>query len=257
MAKETYQDLIFQLGDLAREHLAEKPKPPRAMEKVFAEEEVVLALREEIERREEEMNDEELSYHDFLERSEVERIDQQKITRKWASAVSGVETRSRALKKQISAQKAAHRYQRKSLKLAEAKHKELELREGHDLRKLTLSLENLKKFRLQIMRERRNIDDLEFELKSVLTPRPGQQGAQGILAHQRLLELEDEGDERKAQHEERMRDLDSLIAAKEKELSLAEQNLDSALFELGEEVYADRLAHPKLTPLYTKVDKGC
>lgn len=252
----TYNDLIFQLGDLAREHLAQSKKPPRKMEKVYAAEEVVLAIRAEIEAAEQQMNDEDLDYKDFLERIEVEKLDQQKITKKWAAAVSGVETRSRAIKKTISSQKAAHRYQKKSMKLAEEKHKDLEQREGHDLRKLTLSSDNLKKFRLQIMRDRRHIDDLEFEFKSILTPRVGQQGAQGILAHRRLLEMEDEAEERKAAHEDLMQDLDNTVANKEDELKLAEGDLDAALFELGEEVYGDRLAHPKLSPLYPKVDKA-
>jgi len=251
-----YNDLIFQLGDLSREHLAQSKRPPRAMEKVFAAEEVVLALREDVERAEEQMNAEDLDYKDFLERIEVEKLDQQKITRKWAAAVSGVETRSRAIKKKISSQKAAHRYQKKSMKLAEEKHKDLEQREGHDLRKLTLSADNLKKFRLQIMRDRRHIDDVEFEFKSILTPRPGQQGAQGILAHRRLLEIEDEGEERKAQNEDLMQEFDNTVANKEHELKLAEEELDAALFELGEEVYGDRVAHPKLSPLYAKVDKA-
>ena len=256
MSQGTYKDLIFQLGDLAREHLAEAKSAPRAMEKVFAAEDLVLALREDIENAEQAMNDEDTSFKDFVERIEVEKIDQQRITKKWAAAVSGVETRSRDLKKKISSQKAAHRYQKKSMKLAEEKHRDLEQREGHDLRKLALSADNLKKFRLQIMRDRRHIDDLEFEFKSILTPRPGQTGAQGILAHARLLEMEDESEERKAEHEDLMTQLDSAVVAKEDELKLAEEDLDSALYELGEEVYADRLAHPKLSPLYPKVDKA-
>jgi hypothetical protein len=223
---------------------------------VFAAEEVVLALRDEIDAAEQGMNDEDLAYSDFRRRIEVEKLDQQRITKKWAAAVSGVETRSRDLKKKISSQKAAHRYQKKSLKLAEEKHTDLEQREGHDLKKLTLSSENLKKLRLQIMRDRRNIDDLEFEFKSILTPRPGQQGAQGILAHQRLLEMEDESEDRKGQHDDLMQALEETIVAKEEELTLAEGDLDAALFELGEEVYADRLAHPKLTTLYPRVDKA-
>ncbi len=252
----SYNDLIFQLGDLAREHLAEKPRPPRTMKKVFDAEDVVLALRDDIASAEQQMNDEDTAYQDFLERIEVERLDQQRITKKWATAVAGVESRSRQLKKSISSQKAALRYQKKSLKLADDKHKDLEQREGHDLRKLQLSAENLKKQRLQLMRDHRRIEDLGFELKSILTPRPGQQGAQGILAHARLLEMEDEAEERKASHEELMKELDETIAAKEEELKLAEQDLDAALFELGEEVYADRLAHPLLSPLYPKVDKA-
>jgi hypothetical protein len=41
------------------------------------------------------------------------------------------------------------------------------------------------------MREQRAIEELEYDFKQVLTPRPGQPGAQGILAHKRILELEE------------------------------------------------------------------
>ena len=97
--------------------------------------------------------------------------------------VLGVEGRSRDMKKRLSSMKAAFRYQRDSLKRAEVSHKEMELREGHDVKRIDLSRENLKKSRLHIMREQRSIEELEWEFKQVLTPRSGQQGAPGILAH--------------------------------------------------------------------------
>ena len=39
MAKESYNDLIFQLGDLARDRLAGKPNCPRSMDRVYRAEE--------------------------------------------------------------------------------------------------------------------------------------------------------------------------------------------------------------------------
>ena len=226
------------------------------MQRVFDAEDLVVGLREDIANAERGMNKEDLTFNTFLDAAEDEKVGLQVITRKWATAVAGVESRSRALRKKISSQKAAHRYQKQSMKLAEEKHQDLEQREGHDLRKLGLSSENLKKFRLQIMRDRRHIDDLEFEYKSVLTPRPGQQGAAGIEAHRRILELEDETEDRKLKHEDLMKQLDDTVVTKEEELKLAEDDLNAALYELGEEVYGDRLKHPQLTPLYPKVDRA-
>jgi hypothetical protein len=160
------------------------------------------------------------------------------------------------MKKKLSSMRAAFRYQRDSLKRAEVSHKEMELREGHDVRKINLSRENLKKTRLHIMREQRNLEELEWEFNQVLTPRPGQQGAQGILAHKRILEMEDELEEREEQHKAKMKEIDDLIAAKEEDVQAAEQELDGTLFDLGEECYADRTPHPKLNAMYPRLDKA-
>lgn len=256
MARESYNDLIFQLGDLAREHLAEKHPVPKAMDGVFECEEVLLGIRDEIAALEGEMNEEDAAYQDFLDQQAAEREELEAITRKWRHAVAGVETRSRDLRKSLSSQRAAYRYQKNSLKLAEEKHKELEQREGHDVKKIETSRGNLKTFRLKMMRFGRMLEDMEMELNQVLTPRAGQVGAQGILAHKRILEMEDEAEEKKDAHDERMKELDAALAGKEGEEKDAEAELDGALFELGEEVYADRIAHPALNPLYLRLDKA-
>lgn len=256
MAKESYQELIFQLGDLAREHLAESQHPPKTMEAVFAAEDVVLEVRGDIEKLEVKMNEEDGAWQDFLDQQEAELLELKAITTKWRTAVVGVEGRSRDLKKKLSSLKAAFRYQKDSMRRAEATHKEMELREGHDVKKIHLSKENLKKTRLHLMREQRNLDELEYELNQVLTPRPGQQGAQGILAHKRILEMEDEHDERKELHEKTMKAIDAKIATFEAEQKGAEEELDGCLFDLGEEAYADRVPHPKLNPMYARLDKA-
>ena len=45
---EKYEELIFQLGDLARERLPNKPNCPRSMDRVYKAEDVVVARREEL-----------------------------------------------------------------------------------------------------------------------------------------------------------------------------------------------------------------
>lgn len=256
MPQESYDDLVFQLGDLAREHLAEARRLPRTMPEVFAAEDAVLRARDVIVTLEQHLNEEDESWKDFQAQQEVEKVEQQAIVRKWRSAVAGVEARTRDMKKKLSSLRAAFRYQKKSLKLAEEKHKDLEMREGHDARKIALSKENLKKGRLHIMREQRNIEELEWEFNQVLTPRPGQVGAQGILAHRRILQMEDEFEEREEEHKDRMKELDDAIARKEEDARAAEEDLDGAIFALGEECYADRIPHPKLNPLYPRLDKA-
>lgn len=256
MPKESYDDLIFQLGDLAREHLAEAKNPPRAMEQVFAREDEVLAARDAVAAAEEELNQEDGDFQDFLQAQEVEKEEQKRIVTKWRGAVIGVEGRSRDMKKTLSSKKAAFRYMKDSLKRAEATHKDMELREGHDIKKINLSRENLKKSRLHIMREQRAVEELEYDFKQVLTPRPGQPGAQGILAHKRILEMEDELEEREHAHKTRMKELDQVIAEREEDVKAAEAELDGALYELGEECYSERIPHPQLNPLYPRLDKA-
>jgi hypothetical protein len=256
VAKESYNDVIFELGDLARERLAEKPNAPRSMDRVFKAEDVVLAQRDELKSLEEQLNGEDAAYKDFLDAQDAERNEQKEIVRKWRAAVAGVEVRSRDLRKKISSAKATMRYEKVNQKVAEERHKQLEFRESHDDRKISQSRELLKKSRLQLMRKQRNIEDLEVEFTTLLTPRPGQPGAQGILAHKRLLEMEDEAEARKADHEQRMKEIDEQIAAKEEEVQAAEDYLDQAVFLLGEEVYGARISDPVLAPLYLRLDKA-
>ncbi len=256
MTKPSYDDLIFQLGDLAREHLAASKPAPRTMRQVFAAEDAVVSLRQEMATLDAQLNEEDDAYNTFEAQLKIDMAAQLRITKKYAVAVAGVESRSRGLKKKLSGLKAALRYQRRSFELAETKHADLEQREGHDLRKLATSGENLKKFRLQIMRDRRNIEEAEAELSSILTPVEGQSGAAGIDAHRRLLELEDEGEARAAGHDEQMKALDEAIAAKEAELKVTEEALDRAIFSLGEEVFAARTPHPALKPLYAQLARA-
>jgi hypothetical protein len=256
MARDTYDELILQLGDLARERLANKPNPPQAMEQAFAAEDDVLAIRDEKAALEQQLNDEDGHFQDFLDQQEAEREEQQQIVKKWKKAVEGIEARTRQLRTQITTAKATMRYEKVSLKRAEQKHADMEQAEAHEVSKLAISKENLKKVRLQLMRKTRNIEDMEAEFLLILTPKPGQPGAQGILAHKRLLEMEDDAAERKSEHEERMKELDAEIGAREEEEKDAEAALDDAIFALGEECYTERIADPALSALYPRIDKA-
>jgi hypothetical protein len=256
MAKESYNDLIFELGDLARERLHDKPNCPRSMDRVFKAEDAVLASRDELKALEESLNEEDAAYKDFLDQQEAERTEQKEIVKKWRAAVAGLEGRSREVRKKISTAKATVRYEKMSLKTAENRHKDLEQRQSHDTRKVAESREMLKKNRLHVMRKQRDIEEMEREFETLLTPRPGQPGAQGILAHKRLLEMEDEAETRKADHEQRMIDIEAAIAAKDEEVGAAEDYLDQAVFLLGEEVYGARISDPALAAMYPRLDKS-
>jgi|CXWL01.1.fsa_nt_gi hypothetical protein len=255
MAKPTYDDLIFALGDLARERLANKPGAPRTMDRVFKAEDGVIARREELAAIEVDMNDEDAAYQDFIEQQDAEEAEQLEIVKKWKRAVEGIEGRSRDMRKKISTWKATMRYEKLSLKTAEEKHRDFEMASGHEVEKIAVSAAVLKKTRLNLMRRQRDIEELELEFQTLLTPRPGQPGAQGILAHRRILEMEDEAEERKAGHTERMKALEEEIVVKEEELKAAEEYLDQAVFLLGEDCYQKRIADPAMAALYPKLDQ--
>ncbi|WP_426751846.1 hypothetical protein [Myxococcus sp. Y35] len=255
MPKESYNDLIFQLGDLARDRLPGKPNCPRSMDRVYRAEEAVVARRDELAALEQEMNDEDAAYSDYLAELEAERARQGAIVKKWKKAVDAIDGKVKDLRKTLASRKADLRYAEDGLGKLEQKISDMELT-GESPAKLEVARTNLKKNRLQQMRLGRELEDLEARLATALTPEPGQPGAAGILAHKRMLEMEDEAEERKLDHEHRMAELDQAIAAKEQQVQAAEDYLDQALFLLGEDVYAQRINDAQLAPFYPRLDRA-
>ncbi|MFP2909957.1 hypothetical protein ACLESD_33945 [Pyxidicoccus sp. 3LFB2] len=255
MAKETYNDLIFQLGDLARDRLPGKPNCPRSMDRVYRAEEAVVARRDELAALEQEMNEEDGAWQDFQTEQAQERTGHQAIVKKWKKAVDAIEGKVKDLRKLVSTRRAELRYAQDGLGKLEQKIKDMELT-GTDPAKIDVARTNLKKNRLAQMRLGRELEDVEARLANALTPEPGQPGAAGILAHKRLLEMEDEEEARKLEHEQRMAELDQAIITKEAQVKAAEDFLDQALFLLGEDVYAQRIADAQLAPFYPRLDRA-
>ncbi len=254
MAKaEKYQDLIFQLGDLARETLPNKPNCPRSMDRVYKAEDVVLARRDEVAQLEAQMNDEDAAFAEFKEQLVLERAEQEAIVKRFKRAVDAIQGRVKELRKKINTARAQVRYDKVGIKKMEQRHAELEM-STLDANLLNVSKSNLKKVRLATLRKERDLEELQREFEVILTPPEGQPGAQGVLAHKRLLILEDEEEDRALDHDERMAELDALIAAKEEELKAAEEFLDQAVYMLGEDVYTNRISDPALASLYPRLD---
>lgn len=250
---ERYDDLIFQLGDLARETLPNKPTCPRSMDRVYKAEDVVLARREELAQLEAQLNDEAAAYEAYQAELAAEREHQQAVVKQFKRAVDAIQGRVKDVRKKLGTLRAQARYDKTGIKKMEQLHAELEMT-TLDSAKIELSRQNLKKVRLATLRKARDVEELEHEFESILTPPAGQPGAPGILAYKRLLILEDEELERSLEHEERMAELDGFIAAKEEELKAAEEYLDQAVFMLGEDVYTQRIADPGLAALYPRLD---
>jgi hypothetical protein len=255
MAKESYNDLIFQLGDLAREQLVNKPDRPKPMDRVLRAEDVVVQRRDELAELEAQMNDLDVAHQESLDAIADERAQQQEIVKKFKRAVVAIEGRVKDMRKKLATSKADVRYNKDAVKKAELRHADLEMT-SDDQMKVDLSKQNLKKMRLAVMRQDRGLEEQAYDLDQVLTPKPGQPGAPGILAHKRLLELEDEVEALEYNHRQEMDALDRVIAAKEQEVQAAEDFLDQALFLLGEDCYAQRIHDAALAALYPRIDKA-
>jgi len=255
MAKEKYEELVLQLGDLAREALPNKPTCPRSMERVFKAEDVVLARRDELAQLEQQLNDEDGAFQEFMDQVASEREQQEAVVKQFRRAVDAIQGRVKELRKKIGSQRAGVRYDRNAIKKMEARHADLEMT-TQDPGKIHQSKELLKKMRLAAMRKQSDLEDLEREFDIVLTPSPGQPGSAGILAHKRLLILEDEVEERELEHQEVMADLEQQLSLKEEEVKAAEDFLDKAVFMLGEDCYANRIPDAGLASLYPRLDKA-
>lgn len=254
MPKETYDDLIFKLGDLARDVLPDKPTCPASMDGVYEAEAALVARREELAELEGRLNEEDAAYQDYLVQLAAERQKHQATVTKYRKAVDVIEVKVKDLRKKTATMGADLRYAKANFAKAEAKHAELE-RMARNPEQIAISKENLKKTRLTLMRQQRELEDAQRDLTTALTPEPGQWGSQGILSHRRLLDLEDEGAARKAEFEKAVAELDAAISAKEQEVQAAEEYLDQTLYLLGEDCYGQRLDDPELAALYPALDK--
>lgn len=255
MAAERFEDLMYKLGDLARERLAERPDRPRSMERVFMAEEALVRAREELAGLEHEINEEDEGYQAFLEQQKAERGELTVTVQKWRKAVEVIEGRTKSVRKKLVTKRAEFRLHRAILHKQEEKQRTLDETYAHEPNRIAEGREILKKLRIAQMRRQREIEEIEYEFNAILTPRPGQPGAQGILAHKRLLELDDEAEDRKHHHETRMADLEQALAVKDDEVNAAEDFLDQAIFLLAEECYAQRLAEPALAAIYPHLDR--
>ncbi len=256
MAKaESYDELIFQLGDLARDRLPGKPNCPRTMERVYRAEEALVARRDELAALEQEMNEEDAGYQEFQAQQEEEKVELNATVKKYKKAVDAIEGKVKDMRKSLSSKKAELRYGNDGLKKLEGKIHDMEMTRRDPL-EISTARENLKKNRLKLMRLSRDIEALQDDLNNALTPLPGQPGAPGILAHKRLLEIQDEAEEHEDSFKQRMAEIDQSIAQKEGEIQAAEDYLDQALFLLGEDVYKQRISDAQLAPFYPRLDRA-
>jgi len=249
-----YDELIFQVGDLARDRLPGKPTCPRSMERVYRAEEALVARREELAALEQQLNDEDYAYQDFFAAQADEKAGLLDTVKRHKRVVDALESKVRDLRKKIASRKAELRYQRIGIQREERVLEQMEI-EDRDPRGIETVKANLKKLRLQLMRGVRDCEDWEREFDVIMTPRPGQVGADGILAQKRIVQMEDEAEDRKEQNTQLMEELERAILEKDQECKAAEEFVDQALYLLGEDCYTKRIHDPALVPLYQQLNQ--
>jgi hypothetical protein len=199
------------------------------------------------------MNDEDAAFQAFLDEQAQEKAALAEVLRREKRVVAAVQNHSKALRKKVEGKKAELKANRQTLAAEEARLKELEAT-SRSADRIQQAKEALRRSRIAQLRKQRELEDLEAELSTVLTPQPRQPGADGILAYRRSLELESETATRKEEFDETMTLLDQAIGEKEEEIRAAEDYLDRALYLLGEECYSTRLKDPVLETFYRRLD---
>jgi hypothetical protein len=95
---DTYDDLIFKLGDVAYERLWNKPTAPAVIEKVIKAAEAYEARQVELKEIEEAMDAEEAAYTEFRDACAQEDEECQALVEKHAKAVGIAEKKAKAIR---------------------------------------------------------------------------------------------------------------------------------------------------------------
>lgn len=250
--KEKYEELVFQLGDLARERLARRADAPRGLQRVLKAESALVAARERLEALEREMNDADAAHRDELSTRAQEKKRAVETMGRWKKAVEPVQNQVKDLRRRLSVRRAELRSGHAALRKEEEKQAALGRSGGAPAES---SVQSLKRLRLAQMRLHRDVEDLESDIQRCFELQPGQGGGEGVRAFQKLLEIEDREQDGDADFETRMAEIDDDIAAAEETVRGAENFLDQSVFLLGEECFEQRISDPMLAALYPSLDK--
>jgi chromosome segregation ATPase len=246
-------ELLFELGDIARDRLANRPARPRAMDRVFKAEDMLVQRREEIEQLEARMNETDEAFEQFVDDLESEKASLQPVVARFQKLVDAVDAKAKDARKRLAKKRLSLRAFRLDVESLE---KRQEVLDRSSPEAAAAGRERLKKVRLALLREQREIEELEREIDTILAPQEGSPGERALLAHRRILSMDDELASKQAEKAQTLAALDAAVVQKEDEVRAAEELLERALRALGEEVYAMRIADPALTPLYPKLDKA-
>lgn len=250
--RDPYQNLLLELGDLARERLWNKPSCPKSMDRVYKAEEALEAHQTEVQAIEQQMGEQEQALAEFREACDAEFAEQEVLVSKFKKSVDAAEGKVKGLRSKLASREADLRYSKFAIDKEEGRVKEWD--EIGEVEKAAQGKEGLKKMRMDIMRRQRELNEMREEMDKIMNPESGP-GAEGIRARRRMMELEGQLDARDAEFKQAMGDLQTQLDAKQQDLAGAQAFYDNALILLGEDAYKARVADPALAALYPKLDK--
>lgn len=251
---ESYNDLIFKLGDLARERLAGRPNAPRSMERVLTAEENLVTHEEELKQIEQAMDEEEAAYSEFRQVCEDEKTELGATIEKYKKVIAHAESKYKAAREKIASKENDLKHAKLSAKKEEEKLQAAE--ELGEKAKVESSKTSLKHIRMDVMRRQREIREMTEQADKIFMPEDDSPGSVAVRAAGRVKDLDKQLEERVEQYNAALAELDQQAAEKEQEIQAAREYYDQAIFLLGEEVYSLRVNDPALVPLYLKLDRA-
>lgn len=247
--EDEYYDALVQLGTVAAQY------PPRGarlrtLGGVRQIQQVLESRRLELQMIEKSMEDAEAQAAAEAAAEDAEKPDLQKLVDVHKAAITHIERKIAALKKNLIARQANMKYWDRQLEAQEGKVRGLH--EAGEFEKEAAEREILKKVRLDHMRQNSELDlindEIEIHLKGA-----GLAG-DGMRAKLRLEEIDRNAVDREKELNESLEALDRQATEKEKEIGRTEEALADALAALGEEIYASRFPDPHYQAYYQAVD---
>ncbi len=248
----THEELILEVGDLARERLWNKPTCPKSIDRVYKAEEQLAERQAEMKALEDQIAEQDQALTEFKEACDSEFAELEVLVNKFKKSVDAAEGKVKGLRSKIASKEADLRYSKFAMKREEDRVKEWE--ETGEGEKAAAGQANLKRMRLDLMRRQREINDMREEMDKIMNPESGI-GSEGIRARRRIMELEDQLTAREEEYNQAVTDLQDQISAKQEEANAAQEYYDKSLAILGEDVYQARIPDPALSAVYIKLDR--
>ncbi|MGI5860694.1 MAG: hypothetical protein ACOX6T_01405 [Myxococcales bacterium] len=252
MARESYEELIYSLGDAAYERFWNRPDAPRGTERVLKAAEAYEQRQIELAEIEEAMDAEEAAYNEFCQACEQEFEECRPVIERYKKAVAIAEAKAKSLESKLISKRKDVAAARKALAKLEEQIRQWEA-DGM-LDKAAGARAGIKRAKLDVMKRSRECDEMQAEYDKVMNPETGP-GAEGIRARRREIDLEQQLEERTNAYNERIGELNEDAAAKDREVRAAQQYYEQAIMLLGEEAYRARIPDPALVVFYPRLDK--
>jgi DNA repair exonuclease SbcCD ATPase subunit len=247
--EDEYLDGLVQLGALVVR------RPPRGvrLRTLAAAQQIDRVVRRhqaELKEIETQMEAEEARIMAEAEAEAAEKPELEALVRQNRAGILNIDRKITTLSKQLKAKRANFKYFVRQLEAQEAKVKKLE--DDGRFEEAEAERQQLKRVRLDHMRQQSALQDLEEEIEAYLDSE-GSAG-EGMRAKLRLEEIEENERNRDKVLNEVLGALDRQADTVEAKLKESQEAPEDALAALGEEVYAARIRDPAYEQVYEVLD---